>query len=195
MKLQKLNTKKHEIVCPKNNKLLRKLISIDSYRYKKRNKLLPYVQNKELISYQSDELKHHLDNFKLDIDKLDFTIKCTQCQLTTKVLRWTCTCHKYWHRCTMHIQRQRLYKDSPDIIHKQQKSKHSNQTQRDGQWAKRHKANMSHRELVAYDLKREDREAERQIKRKAPLDDKITLKKSCLSKGLRERFAHLLVNQ
>lgn len=76
MKLQKLNTKKHVIVCPKLNKQLRKLISIDSYRYIKRNKLLPYVQNKELTSYQSDVLKHHLDNFKLDIDKLDFTIKC-----------------------------------------------------------------------------------------------------------------------
>jgi len=76
MKIQKLNTKKHEIVCPKLNKLLRELISIDSYRYKKRNKLLPYVQNEDLAAYQRDVLKHHLDNFKLDIDKLDFTIKC-----------------------------------------------------------------------------------------------------------------------
>ena len=75
MKLQKLNTKKHEIVRPKLNKLLRKLISIDSYRYIKRNQL-PYVQDGALASYQSDVLKHHLDNFKLDIDKLDFTIKC-----------------------------------------------------------------------------------------------------------------------
>ena len=76
MKLQQLNTKKHVIVCPKLNKLMRELISFDSYRYIKRNKLLPYVQNKVLTSYQSDVLKHHLDNFKLDIDKLDFTIKC-----------------------------------------------------------------------------------------------------------------------
>ena len=77
MKLQKLNTKKHEIVRPKLNKLLRKLISIDSYRYIKRNQL-PYVQDGALASYQSDVLKHHLDNFKLDIDKLDFTIKCNR---------------------------------------------------------------------------------------------------------------------
>lgn len=76
MKIQKLITKKHQIVCPKHNKLLRELISTDSYRYRKRNKLLPYVQDGALASYQSDVLKHHLDNFKLDIDKLDFTIKC-----------------------------------------------------------------------------------------------------------------------
>ena len=54
---------------------------------------------------------------------------------------------------------------------------------------------MTNEELIKYDLKREEREAAKQSKRIAPPSQTISLNKSSFSKGLIERFGHLLGDQ
>ena len=127
---------------------------------------------------------------KFDKHELDNTIKCQQCNSNTKVLRWNCRCGSYWHKCQKHLLRQQL---SDQNINN--KRKPPNQTQKVSHKAQCQKMLKTHKELVAYDLKREDREAARLSKRKVPPTQWVTLKKYCLSKGLCERFAHLLINQ
>jgi hypothetical protein len=75
MKLRNIQTKSHKHITPKLNKVLRSLIDTDLLKYKNTDLLVDHVKDLELAQYQSAVLKHCLANVKLDVDKLDFTIK------------------------------------------------------------------------------------------------------------------------
>ncbi|MGL1957830.1 MAG: hypothetical protein OCD00_11005 [Colwellia sp.] len=75
MKLRNILTKNNKHITPKLNKVLRNLINTDLIKYKNTDLLVDHVKNLELAQYQSAVLKHCLANVKLDVDKLDFTIK------------------------------------------------------------------------------------------------------------------------
>lgn len=76
MIIRKLKTKKHKVVVPKLNKILRILVDMDYKKYKKHSLIIPVLQDEEIAEYQSTLLEHYMTNFKLDLDKLEFTIKC-----------------------------------------------------------------------------------------------------------------------
>ncbi|ARD43807.1 hypothetical protein [Colwellia sp. PAMC 21821] len=75
MKLRNIQTKNHKHITPKLNKVLRNLINTDLIKYKNTDLLVDHVKDLELAQYQSAVLKHCLANVKLDVDKLDFTIR------------------------------------------------------------------------------------------------------------------------
>ena len=110
-------------------------------------------------------------NAKFDKHELDSTIKCNKCKSNNKILRWTCRCGSYWHKCQKHPQRQQL--SDRNIYNK---CKPSNRAQKGGPKAKRQRMHMTHKELVAYDLNRQDREEARLSKRKSPPAQWVTLK-------------------
>jgi hypothetical protein len=88
MNLHKYLTKKHKNINTNFNNVLRKLVDIDSNKYQKNQDIiLDVIKRQDICDYQSQLLSDAFTNFKIDIDKLTFTIKCsTSCikKLTNK---------------------------------------------------------------------------------------------------------------
>jgi hypothetical protein len=78
MELHKYLTKKQTQINLKHNKVLRRLVNIDSKRYQKNtNIIVEAIKRQDMCDYQSKLLSAAFSSFKLDIDYLTFTVKCS----------------------------------------------------------------------------------------------------------------------
>jgi DNA helicase-2/ATP-dependent DNA helicase PcrA len=78
MTIHKFLTKKQTQLDIKLNKVLRSLVNVDTKRYQKNTDvLIEAIKRKGMCDYQSQLLSTAFSSFKLDIDCLTFTVKCS----------------------------------------------------------------------------------------------------------------------
>ena len=78
MTIHKFLTKKQTQINLKLNKVLRSLVNIDNKRYQKNtNIIVEAIKRQDMCDYQSKLLSAAFNSFKLDIDCLTFTVKCS----------------------------------------------------------------------------------------------------------------------
>ena len=78
MNLHKYSTSKQPSVNTKLNKLLRNLVNRALKKYQKNtNIIVEAIKRQDICDYQSKLLSEAFSSFKLDIDYLSFTIKCS----------------------------------------------------------------------------------------------------------------------
>lgn len=78
MNLHKYSTSKQPSVNTKLNKLVRNLVNRDLKKYQKNtNIIVEAIKRQDICDYQSQLISTAFNSFKLDIDYLSFTIKCS----------------------------------------------------------------------------------------------------------------------
>jgi hypothetical protein len=78
MNIHKYSTSKQPSVNTKLNKLLRSLVNKDLKKYQKNTDIIvEAIKRQDICDYQSQLISTAFNSFKLDIDYLSFTIKCS----------------------------------------------------------------------------------------------------------------------